>query len=268
MEAKDAGRLLRDVRQKCGITQEDLAIRAGTDQATVSDIEAGSVSPSIETFGELFELAGEELVLAAETRLTGIDPTLNRGNLDLSPEERLLKGLAFADFVRRTRRGGADGLGRLLDPRPILLAFDRYEVDFVVIGGIAGLIHGSAYPTYDLDLACGDSHENLACLVSALGDLGVRLDIESLLERAVHSVETAFGGLDMMRRVPGVAGYDQLRRDATIGSIGGCRVQVASLNHLIAMKRVSNQRKDRLMVMEYIVLADEIRRREAEGEKG
>lgn len=268
MEAKDAGNLLRDARQRYGLSQEDLAIRAGTDQVTVSDIETGSVSPSIEALGELLELAGKELVLAAEPRLTGIDPTLNQGNLGLSPEERLQKGLAFADFVRRTRRGGAEGLGRLLEPRPILLAFDRCEVNFVVIGGIAGLIHGSAYPTYDLDLACGDSPENLSCLASALGELKVRLNIDSLLEDTVQSVETEFGRLDMIRRVPGVASYDQLRRDATQESIEGCKVQVASLNHLIAMKRASNRSKDRLMVMEYIVLADEIRRAEAEEENG
>lgn len=42
---------------------------------------------------------------------------------------------------------------------------------------------------------------------------------------------------------------------------------VASLNHLIAMKHAANRPKDQLMVMEYVELADEIRRHEA-GERG
>ena len=41
-------------------------------------------------------------------------------------------------------------------------------VDFVVIGGIAGIAHGSSYPSYDLDLAYARDHENIERLVAAL----------------------------------------------------------------------------------------------------
>jgi hypothetical protein len=34
-------------------------------------------------------------------------------------------------------------------------------------------------------------------------------------------------------------------------------VKVASIDHLIAMKRASNRTKDKLMLEEYIVIADE-----------
>jgi hypothetical protein len=140
-------------------------------------------------------------------------------------------------------------------------------VQFVVIGSIAGLTHGSAYPTYDLDLACEDRRENLTRLASALGELGVHLDLDALPESLTLSFRTDFGSLDVVRRVPGVEGYEQLRRDATLETIAGLEVPVASLNHLIAMKRASGQRKDLLMAMEYIELAGEIHRREAEGDE-
>lgn len=48
---------------------------------------------------------GEELVLEAEKRDTGIDVTLNRANLELTPSQRVERGLDFADFVRRHRGG-------------------------------------------------------------------------------------------------------------------------------------------------------------------
>ena len=34
-----------------------------------------------------------------------------------------------------------------------LEVLDSHAVDYVVIGGIAGIVHGSAYPTYDFDVA-------------------------------------------------------------------------------------------------------------------
>lgn len=137
-------------------------------------------------------------------------------------------------------------------------------MDFVVIGSIAGLVHGSAYPTYDLDLACKDDSENLECLTSALAQLGIRLAPGVLPEGPVLAFETEFGSLDIVRDVPGIESYEQLRRDAAIKCLADFRVSVASLDHLIAMKRASTQRKDQLMLMEYVELANEIRRREKE----
>jgi hypothetical protein len=50
---------------------------------------------------------GDELVLRAERWDTGVDLTLNRANLELTPEQRVRKGLEFADFVRANRGGGS-----------------------------------------------------------------------------------------------------------------------------------------------------------------
>jgi transcriptional regulator with XRE-family HTH domain len=87
-----------------------LAIRAGTTQSAISRIEQDRVSPSIKTLTELLHLLGEDLVLSVREQDTGIDLTLNRGNLKLTPEQRVEKGLDFADFVRRNR-GEANSRG-------------------------------------------------------------------------------------------------------------------------------------------------------------
>lgn len=217
---------------------------------------------------QLLEQLGEDLVLGVEGRETGIDLTLNQGNLKLSPEDRVRRGLAFADVVRQNRRGGADGLGRSMRLGPLLRALAHQGSDFVVIGSIAGLAHGSAYPTFDLDVAYAGRLENLNRLASALGEIGVQIDSQVLGDQDVHCFDTDFGTLDILRRVPGVESYEQLRRDSTRKLLAGVPVMVASLNHLIAMKRASGRRKDQLMAMEYVELADEIRRREAGKEKG
>lgn len=100
------GRLLREARLRHGVSQERLARRAGTTQSAISRIEKERVSPTVQTLTELLHLLGEDLVLGTEKWETGIDLTLNRGNLELTPGQRLQKGLDFADFVRR-HRGGA-----------------------------------------------------------------------------------------------------------------------------------------------------------------
>ncbi|HSC21209.1 MAG TPA: helix-turn-helix domain-containing protein [Solirubrobacterales bacterium] len=99
------GRLLREARIRHGVSQERLAKRAGTTQSAISRIEKDRVSPTVQTLTELLHLLGEELVLGTEKQETGVDVTLNEGNLKLTPEQRVRKGLEFADLVRRTRGG-------------------------------------------------------------------------------------------------------------------------------------------------------------------
>lgn len=104
---KTPGALLREARQRHGVSQRRLAIRAGTTQSAISRIERDRVSPSVDTLQELLRLLGEDLTLGTEPRDWGIDRTLNEHNLSFTPAERVRRGLAFADFVRRNRGGDA-----------------------------------------------------------------------------------------------------------------------------------------------------------------
>ena len=81
-KADTPGRLLREARIHHGVSQEQLAIRAGTTQSAISRIEKDRVSPTVQTLTGLLHLLGEDLVLEAEKRDTGIDLTLNRANLE------------------------------------------------------------------------------------------------------------------------------------------------------------------------------------------
>ena len=83
------GELLRAVRRRHGLTQEQLAARARTSQAAISRIERGFVSPSVATLATLLDLMGEELVLDAEPIDYGHDRTLIVQNLSYEPVERI-----------------------------------------------------------------------------------------------------------------------------------------------------------------------------------
>jgi len=114
----EPGRLLREARIRHGLSQERLAIRAGTTQSAISRIEQERGSPTVRTLAELLRLMGEDLVLATSPRDWGIDRTLNQENLRFSPEQRVNRGMDFADFVRENRgvarRGGERSRGREL----------------------------------------------------------------------------------------------------------------------------------------------------------
>ncbi|HET7119639.1 MAG TPA: hypothetical protein VFI17_00145 [Solirubrobacterales bacterium] len=161
------------------------------------------------------------------------------------------------------------------DLRRLLGPLVSHGVDFVLIGGMAGIARGSSYPSYDLDVAYARDKANVRRLVEALkeisvslrgasADLPFQLDERTIENGANFTFATPHGDLDVLADVAGIRSYDELARRSEEKEVFGLPVRVASLDHLIAMKRAANRPKDRNMLEEYIVIADEIRRREAE----
>jgi transcriptional regulator with XRE-family HTH domain len=68
----DVATMLRGARQRAGLTQGELARRAGTSQATISAYENATKQPSVETLARLLDATGSELaVRVREPRLPG-----------------------------------------------------------------------------------------------------------------------------------------------------------------------------------------------------
>jgi DNA-binding XRE family transcriptional regulator len=66
----DAGELLEKVRVSSGLTQEELARRAGTSRPTLSAYEHGRKSPTVATFARLLSGAGWELAAEPQVSFT------------------------------------------------------------------------------------------------------------------------------------------------------------------------------------------------------
>jgi hypothetical protein len=157
--------------------------------------------------------------------------------------------------------------------RPLLEVLSRHGVDFVVVGGVAGLIHGSAFPTYDFDVAYSRDGANLERLSAALREIGVRLrnapadlpfeaDAATLAAGANFTFETEFGDFDILGHIAGNREYDELRARSWAAEIAGFPVRVASIDDLIGMKRTASRPKDHIVAEELVVIA-ELRRKEA-----
>jgi hypothetical protein len=173
----------------------------------------------------------------------------------------------------RSLPANAPEAGRLLGP------LISHGVDFILIGGQAGIAHGSSYPSYDLDVLYARGHDNVVRLVAALEEIGVRLrgapkdlpftlDARTIENGANFTFITPYGDLDVLADAAGTPSYAELKSAAIEREVFGHVVRVASIDHLIAMKRAANRTKDKLMVEEYIELADEQRQLEEEGEEG
>jgi transcriptional regulator with XRE-family HTH domain len=98
-EPMDAGALLRQRRLAHGVSQRQLALRAGTRQATISRIENGGEVPTVERLAQLLTALGERLEIAA----VPLDP--ERPNADVRSDHRksmaarLEDGFALASFA-------------------------------------------------------------------------------------------------------------------------------------------------------------------------
>ena len=144
---------------------------------------------------------------------------------------------------------------RELDTAQILAALVTRGVDFVVIGGIAAVVHGSPRITQDLDVTFATDAGNLTLLRGALVALGAMprgiaedvpfvADAATLRRVEVLTLDTIAGAFDVLARPAGAPPYDALRQHAVRHEIGGFGVLVASIPDLIAMKRAAGRPKD------------------------
>jgi uncharacterized protein len=101
--------LLRAVRRRRGLTQAELARRAGTSQPVVSAYEHGRRDPSVATLRRLVEAGGERLVLDARAAGADLPPARD----DTERARRLVAVLSLADAIPRRRAPAR----RLVAPR-------------------------------------------------------------------------------------------------------------------------------------------------------
>lgn len=159
------------------------------------------------------------------------------------------------------------------DPERIIEVLARHEVTYVLVGGFAGVIHGSPYLTTDIDVVPETSDANLERLSAALTDLNARVwtgsqpagvpfdhDPSSLAAVRVWNLVTDHGRLDIVFEPSGTSGYADLARDAIHVTIMGTGIDVASLADVIRSKEAAGRDKDRLVLPVLRRIRDETER--------
>jgi hypothetical protein len=153
----------------------------------------------------------------------------------------------------------------VLDPYELLGALQARNVNFVVIGAFARVVHGTRELTDGVDIAPSMREDNLVRLEQALDDLDARRSDEapvdlSNLEEPVVELETRAGELKLVPEPAGTRGYDDLRRRADREPLGrGLRPRIASTDDLARMLGALDREQDierllrlrRLMTLEH-----------------
>jgi transcriptional regulator with XRE-family HTH domain len=81
--------LLKEARTRAGLTQAQLGRRLGISQAAVARLERPGANPTVGTLEDALWETGHRLVLDAPVRHPGVDESLIRQHLELTPSERL-----------------------------------------------------------------------------------------------------------------------------------------------------------------------------------
>jgi transcriptional regulator with XRE-family HTH domain len=101
-----SGDLLREARLRAGLTQLQLARRAGTSQSAIARWESGAVQPSLERLRELVRACGLDLGF----RMANYDDSYVADieqYLGLTPEQRIDHALRRAEIVRELSEAAA-----------------------------------------------------------------------------------------------------------------------------------------------------------------
>ncbi len=109
--------LVRVARSRAGLTQRELAARAGTTQSVVGRLEAGRGNPGLRTVVRLLAAAGFRATVELEpiapddpvvaAYLADIDRSLLRENLSKTPEQRVESLQALQRLAAEAHRAGA-----------------------------------------------------------------------------------------------------------------------------------------------------------------
>lgn len=143
----------------------------------------------------------------------------------------------------------------------LLAALSAAEVSYVVVGGVAVVLRGHARMTVDLDLALDLAADNVLTLLEVLRGAGLvpRLPVPAeqfadeqvrrtwveerhLVAFTLHDPTDALREVDLLATCP--VPYDTLFAGSEVMDVDGVPVRVASVEHLISMKRSSGRAQD------------------------
>ncbi|WP_394822831.1 hypothetical protein [Pendulispora albinea] len=145
----------------------------------------------------------------------------------------------------------------MTDLERLVRVFAAEGVRYVVIGGVALVLQGSARVTQDLDLCYARTRDNLDALARSLAPFHPRLrgappelpflwDSQTLRSGLNFTLRTDVGDVDLLGEVAGVGSFDDVVALSSPMTLFGCHVHLLGLDGLERAKRAAGRPKDLL----------------------
>jgi hypothetical protein len=139
--------------------------------------------------------------------------------------------------------------------KALLSRLGEQGVEFVIIGGVCGVLHGASLVTLDLDIGCRFNRENLERIEAAVKDLHPRhrltanrlpFELTDELCRSLTNIHlsTDLGILDCLSEVSGIGDFGQVLQRSIPHSMSYGEFRVLNLDALIASKVAAGREKD------------------------
>jgi len=149
----------------------------------------------------------------------------------------------------------------MTDYRKALDTLRGSNVRFIVIGGVAGVVHGSTQLTNDLGVVYARDADDIARLAAALAPhdpylrgvppgLPFKFDAATIKHGLNFTLDTDFGPLDLLGEVTGGGGFDELFPHTIALDLFGGPCLCVDLPTLIRLKRAAGRPKDILALAE------------------
>lgn len=156
----------------------------------------------------------------------------------------------------------------MIDFRKLLQLLTGCQVEFIIIGGVAAVIHGGSRLTQDLDILYRRTPENLERLVRALAGqspylrgappgLPFQWSVATLRMGLNFTLDTSLGPLDLLGEVTGGGSYETLFDDTIEVEVFGFNCRCLDLPALIRTKRAAGRPKDLEAIAELEGIAEE-----------
>ena len=141
------------------------------------------------------------------------------------------------------------------DDKALLLRLQQNSVEFVIIGGLCGIMHGVTLVTTDLDICCRFVPENLYRIQAAVKDLhpyhrlaANKLPLEltdELCSRLKNLyLQTDVGKVDCLSEVKGVGDYETVLRNSVLFKMSYGEFRILSIEAAIASKEAVGRERD------------------------
>ena len=141
-------------------------------------------------------------------------------------------------------------------------------VDFILVGGVAAIVHGAARATYDVDLVYARSNANTDRLAHTLAscvprlrdappDLPFSWDAKTIRHGLNFTLTTALGDVDLFGEVIGGGTYEDLLPHSFDVEAFGVKFKCIDLPTLIRIKEAAGRAKDREALAELRALLEE-----------